>query len=119
MTGMEYVDAENIAVSVLRVSLAHVDPDTMQPHSDEYIARVADDLAAFDNRSSSLSAEEARQIEEERVRRRASTARTVTYFLNTVTMQVREGVAWATEVPQAVQSQGQLCPEQRRMPQVR
>ena len=32
-------------------------------------------------------------------------------------MQIRENQAWSTEVPQAVQTQGQLCPAQRRMPQ--
>lgn len=41
---------------------------------------------------------------------------TVTYFLNTITMQLREGVAWSSEVPQTVYTQGQLCPAQRRMP---
>jgi hypothetical protein len=44
---------------------------------------------------------------------------TATYFLNTVTMQIREDRAWNTLVPQAiVATQGQLCPALRRMPQL-
>ena len=83
VTSMDYIDTENIAVSVLRGPPRNIDPDTLQP------------INATD----------------------ANTT-TVTYFLNTVTMQLREGVAWLTEVPQSIYTQGQLCPAQRRMPQV-
>lgn len=82
VTGMEYIDHENIAVSVLRTHPEYINPATMQPF-------FKDD----------------------------GVTHTVTYFLNTITMQIRENQAWSTEVPQAVQSQGQLCPAQRRMPQ--
>lgn len=81
---MQYVDYENIAVSVLRTTPEKIDPKTLQP----LLSRGNDNVT-----------------------------HTVTYFLNTITMQLREGVSWTTEVPQAVQTQGQLCPEQRRMPQ--
>lgn len=83
VTSMDYIDAENIAVSVLRGPPSNIDPDTLQP----------------------IDASEGNTT-------------TVTYFLNTVTMQLREGVAWVTEVPQSVYTQGQLCPAQRRMPQI-
>jgi hypothetical protein len=42
---------------------------------------------------------------------------TVTYFLNTITMQIRKDRAWNTQVAQSVvQTQGKLCPAMRRMP---
>lgn len=83
VTGMQYIDYENIAVSVLRTTPEMINPETLQP---------------FPNRQDNVT-------------------HTVTYFLNTITMQIRENVSWATEIPQAVQTQGQLCPNQRRMPQ--
>ena len=83
VTGMQYIDYENIAVSVLRTTPEKINPATLQPFPD----------------------------------REDNVTHTVTYFLNTVTMQIRENVSWATEIPQAVQTQGQLCPKQRRMPQ--
>lgn len=42
---------------------------------------------------------------------------TMTYFLNTITMQVRKDKAWQTEVEQPIVTQGVLCPALRRMPQ--
>lgn len=81
VTGMEYIDTENIAISVLRSTPELIDVETLQPISKD------------DNYT-----------------------HTVTFFLNTVTMQLREGTAWASEVPQAAFTQGQLCPNQRRMP---
>lgn len=81
VTNMEYIDVENIAVSVLRTKPSLINPRTLQPNSKD------------DNFT-----------------------HTVTYFLNAVTMQLREGTAWASEVPQAAFTQGQLCPNQRRMP---
>ena len=63
VTGMDYIDTENIAVSVLRSTLTLMDSKTMRPiNPDDGVSR------------------------------------TVTYFLNTVTMQIREGVAWQSEV---------------------
>ena len=42
---------------------------------------------------------------------------TVTYFLNTITMQIRKDRAWNSLVAQSVvQTQGRLCPAMRRMP---
>lgn len=81
VTGMEYIDTENIAISVLRSTPELIDVQTLQP------------ISKTDNFT-----------------------HTVTFFLNTVTMQLREGTAWASEVPQAAFTQGQLCPNQRRMP---
>lgn len=81
VTGMEYIDVENVAISILRTTPSNIDPQTLQPINKSH-----------ENTS------------------------TVTYFINTVTMQIREGVAWSSEVPQAVYTQGQLCPTQRRMP---
>lgn len=86
VTGMQYIDTENIAISVLRTTPQMINPRTMQPFTDR---------AGVD-----------------------TVSRTVTYFLNTITMQIRENRAWSTEVPQAVHTQGQLCPAQRSMPQV-
>lgn len=43
---------------------------------------------------------------------------TVTYFLNTITMQIRRDRAWQTEITQPVVTQGLLCPSLRRMPQL-
>lgn len=63
---MQYIDYENIAVSVLRSTPEMIDPWTLQPKD-----------PANDN-----------------------VTHTVTYFLSTVTMQIREGKAWQTEVPQ-------------------
>lgn len=68
VTGMDYIDTENIAVSVLRSMPSLIDPWTLQPKS-----------PATDNFT-----------------------HTVTYFLNTITMQLREGTAWSTEVPQVI-----------------
>jgi hypothetical protein len=79
VTGMQYINLENIAISVLRTTVADFDLETMSSRN---------------------------------------TAKTVTYFLNTITLQIRENIAWDTEVPQAVLTQGQLCPDQRRLPQV-
>jgi hypothetical protein len=83
VTGMQYIDPENVAVSVLRSAPRHIHPRTLQP------------LVPNDG-----------------------VTRTVTYFLNTNTMQIREGVSWKTEVPQLLMTQGWLCPALRRMPQV-
>lgn len=78
VSGMEYINTENIAISVLRARPMDVHPRTLVP--------------------------------------RNSTTRT--YFLNSATMQLREDRAWAEEIPQAVLTQGQLCPSLRRMPQL-
>jgi hypothetical protein len=80
VTGIQYINLENIAISVLRTTVADFDLETMSS--------------------------------------RNGNGTTITYFLNTITMQIRENIAWDTEVPQAVLTQGQLCPDQRRLPQV-
>lgn len=81
VTAMDYIDTENIAISVLRSWPSLINPRTLKPL----------------NPNDGIT-------------------RTVTYFLNTITMQLREDVAWSSEVPQAVFTQGQLCPVQRRTP---
>ena len=63
VTGMDYIDTENIAVSVLRSKPKHLNVTTLRA------------LKANDG-----------------------ITHTVTYFVNTVTMQIREGVAWQSEV---------------------
>jgi hypothetical protein len=79
VSSMEYINVENIAIQVVRATLADTNHTTLQP----------------------------------------TNFTTVTYFLNTITMQIREDRAWNTEVPQAiVATQGQLCPALRRMPQL-
>ncbi len=82
VTGMDYIDTENVAISVLRSHPRMINPRTLKSINPD------DD----------------------------NITHTVTYFLNTVTMQVRENVAWSSEVPQAMFTQGQLCPAQRRLP---
>lgn len=81
VTGMQYMDEENIAISVLRSTPANIDPTTLQP-------------------------------------RQQALASTVTYFLHSKTMQVREGVSWKTEIPQVAGTVGVLCPALRQMPQL-
>lgn len=81
VTGMDYIDAENIAVSVLRSFPALIHSRTLKPKNPN-----------------------------------DGVTKTVIYFLNTVTMQLREDIPWSTEVPQATLTQGQLCPNQRRTP---
>jgi hypothetical protein len=83
VTGMEYINTENIAISVLRARPMDIHPRTLVPSG---------------NKENSTS--------------------TRTYFLNTATMQLRLDKAWESEIPQAVLTQGQLCPSLRRMPQL-
>lgn len=63
VTGMDYIDVENIAVSVLRSAPKMISPRTLRP-----------------------------------IKPNDGVSRTVTYFVHTETMQIREGVAWSSEV---------------------
>ena len=86
-TSMEYLNDQNIAVTVLRASPRSFNPTTS--NFDRGVLEGADGQA---------------------------TLRYVVHFLNPVTMRLREGEMWEEDDSAATLGQGLLCPSQRRMP---
>lgn len=80
-TGMDYINPDNIAVTVLRTTLANINTRTLQP---------------LDPTQASYPV----------------------LWLNPTTLQWREGRMWAPEAASPALVAGQLCPSQRRTPNV-
>ena len=79
--GLDYINEDNLALTVLRTTLSNLDTTTLKPYD-------------------------------------PSGAEYVTIWVNPTTLQFREDKLWMPEAPATALVQGQLCPSQRRTPNV-